>query len=290
MKILFLGQKKEKLIIMDDEKKRIVYKYSLILLCSLVSALFVIIFFLFWPALSGAFLLVKDIWLVVLIGVFRIVSYFIMCLIVFRKWFKQEKIYLSDAYFLFGIFFLIYTYAKIFDLFWYFAYSSENFNEDFLLYILKMRFFVIILNALPLIFLGLEVILSFIEVYNHKTWSARQKFRYKYYIIVSYFGLVSLLIILAPDRSTLYILLPVIVLGTAIGLVIMFLFMYRNRHLSHVNGLIIGIGFIGVIITSFIRVIIPLEVLFILLIELLDFAVYTIIFIGFMTKPKYIKH
>ncbi|MFX1258173.1 MAG: hypothetical protein ACFFAN_09960 [Promethearchaeota archaeon] len=55
------------------------------------------------------------------------------------------------------------------------------------------------------------------------------------------------------------------------------------------NGLVIGIGFIGVIVSAFIRVIIQVEDFYIFINEIFDFVVYVIIFVESKIKPKCAK-
>ncbi|MFX1258174.1 MAG: hypothetical protein ACFFAN_09965, partial [Promethearchaeota archaeon] len=82
-----------------------------------------------------------------------------------------------------------------------------------------------ILIAFPLLYLGLEVILSFVEINSKKSWSDRQKIRYNLNVIAIYFGILSVLIVITPNQPRFTAFLPVIVLGTALSPAIMFLFM-----------------------------------------------------------------
>lgn len=65
--------------------------------------------------------------------------------------------------------------------------------------------------------------------------------------------------------------------------------MYKNKRLSQANGLIIGIAFICFIASNLLRSILLGELYYIVFIELIDIGVTLLIFIGFITKPKYAK-
>ncbi|MHA1660459.1 MAG: hypothetical protein ACTSUT_15210 [Promethearchaeota archaeon] len=213
-----------------------------------------------------------------------------MAIILFKKWFKQEAIYTSDAYFLFGATFVILSFAKLLDLFWDLVYASGCFADDYILLLLKIRYLIMVLNVVPLFYLGLEVLITIINTYL-KDMTTRQFKRVKLYIIVLFLGSVSFIIIMANDLAILGKLLPVIVFGTMIGIVVMFLFMYKSKRLSQAHGLVIGVGFTCAILSALVRPVITASTdsFSLVIAEILDMIVYFIVFIGFMTKPGYAK-
>jgi len=67
--------------------------------------------------------------------------------------------------------------------------------------------------------------------------------------------------------------------------------MYKNKHLSQANGLIIGIAFFAFIISNIFRSIMSVYALdnpsIFFIIEGVDIFVNFLMFIGFIRKPKY---
>jgi hypothetical protein len=226
--------------------------------------------------------------LVVIIG--RILILGIMSFFLYRKWLKQEAIYTSDAYFLFGSFFGILSCGKIYDIFYNLAVISTMFDAEFLLLSLKIRFFIIVVNVMPILYIGLEVIITFFNMYRNKEMDKKQFNKLRLRIILIFTLVLVLVIILAPTTKFLGTILPFITLVIFLGIAIMFLFMYKNRRLSQANGLIIGIAFICFIASNLLRsILLSIELYYFVFIELIDIGVTLLIFIGFVTKPKYAK-
>ena len=71
----------------------------------------------------------------------------------------------------------------------------------------------------------------------------------------------------------------------------MFLFMYKNEHLSQATGWIIGIAFFAFVVSNIFRSIISVYALstpsIFFIIEGVDIFVNFLMFIGFIRKPKY---
>lgn len=273
---------------MEQKKKqfkRIIWSITIIIFLIYFSA-----FYLNWIKLNEAYIIEENLWIISLIIIIRMLIFVAMSFILFSKWFKQEAVYTSDAYFLFAVFFAIITAGKILDLFWNLTFISEGFSTEFTLVLLKVRFSVIVLNAFPLLFIGLEALITIFNTYI-KNMTKKQFNKARLITIIIFLGIVSVIIIIAPTIDLLSKLLPIITAGTMIGIVIMFFFMYKNKRLSQANGLIIGLGFLLAVISSFIRSILNASLASTGLIyaELLDMLVYFIIFAGFMTKPKYAR-
>jgi len=273
------------------EHKKKLFKRIILGVMILVFSAYTILYYLFWPSFRESLLKIEAFSIITGIILIRVFIFLLMTYILFRQWIKQESIYTSDAYFLFGTTFIILTAGKLFDLFYNFIHASGSFSEDFTFNLLKIRYLIIILNVIPLLYLGLQVLITLVKVYI-KDLSKQQFNRMRLSIITVFLSIISLLIIFTNERARLYNLLPVIVSGTMIGIVVMFLFMYKNKHLSQAHGLIIGAGFILAIIFSFVRFILLLtfdETLTIIYSEIFDMIAYSIIFTGFILKPKYAK-
>ena len=208
-----------------------------------------------------------------------------------RRWFKQEVIYTSDAYFLFGTMFGIFAYAKLFDLFWNLIFIGKSFSEEFLLILLKIRYFIIIINALPILYLALESTLTLANLYKKKELDRKQFNSIKLRIIIVYTIIISIYIIIVPTYAMLSYSLPFITMIIFLCIAIMFFFMYKNKRLSQANGLLIGLAFVFFIISNAFRPILSWSLMTygVMLAEIIDTGINFLMFIGFVTKPPYAK-
>ncbi|MFW9773612.1 MAG: hypothetical protein ACFFFB_11920 [Candidatus Heimdallarchaeota archaeon] len=275
---------------MENKKKK--FKIYLIIIGILVLIGFNLLFILFWNELAIVLNQVEGAWFAVISGVIRIIILVIMSSILYSKWFKQERIYVSDAYFLFALFFSILIVGKMYDLYINLITFSEGVTADFVLLITKIRYFIITLNLMPILYIGLETTLALISAYvKNVTKSQFNKIRLG--IIGFYLMIVLFIIIFAPNLNSLIIALPYFTLGIYLVIAIMFFFMYKNKRLSQANALLIGIAFLCLIASSLIRsviTVIALEIPSIFVIaELLDIIVNFIIFLGFITRANYAK-
>ncbi|MFX1234682.1 MAG: hypothetical protein ACFFBY_08980, partial [Promethearchaeota archaeon] len=148
---------------MENKKKK--FKIYLIIIGILVLIGFSLLFILFWNELAIVLNQVEGAWFAVISGVIRIIILVIMSSILYSKWFKQERIYVSDAYFLFALFFSILIVGKMYDLYINLITFSEGVTADFVLLITKIRYFIITLNLMPILYIGLETTLALISAY-----------------------------------------------------------------------------------------------------------------------------
>ncbi|TFF94093.1 MAG: hypothetical protein EU543_02095 [Promethearchaeota archaeon] len=271
---------------MKQKKNR--FKILLILLNILTIIGFFVLFFTYMPLLKKAIDKYDTAWFLIGIIFIRIGNFGFFSSYLYKKWFNQEVIYTSDGFFLFALFFNIFIYGKFFDLFSYLSFGSEEITESFFLIILKIRYMILILEAIPLLYHGLEVLVNFIKVYSEKTNKTQLK-KLRQIIILVFLSMMTILIILAPNSTFIINLFPILVLGTILGIIIMFLFMYKMKLLSQANGLIIGLGFILFMLSSFLRSFLSAQFdpILIIISEIIDMFVFFIIFIGFIKKPNY---
>jgi len=222
--------------------------------------------------------------------IIRILILVIMTFFLYRKWLKQEAIYTSDAYFLFGSFFGILSCGKIYDIFYNLAFVSMSFDAEFILFLIKIRYFIVVVNVMPILYIGLDVIITFFNMYREKEMDKKQFNKLRLRIILIFILVLVLIVSLAPTPNFLSKMLPFITLVIFLGIAIMFLFMYKNERLSQANGLIIGIAFICFIASNLLRsILLSTELSYIVFVELIDIGVNLLMFIGFITKPKYAK-
>ncbi|MFX0059201.1 MAG: hypothetical protein ACFE8J_12955 [Candidatus Heimdallarchaeota archaeon] len=274
------------------EKKKRKYKYLLLGSSIALLVIFLLVYSLYWSTIIYVLTQIEGTWLATIASIVRIIILGIMSFFLFRKWLKQEAIYTSDAYFLFALFFMVLTFGKIYDLLYNLILISESFGEAVLLYLQKVRFIIVVLNILPILYIGLEAIMTFISVYI-KEISKKQFNKLRLWIVIIFLVLVSFIIVTSTSITFLISVLPFLTLAIFVMIAIMFLFMYKNKRLSQANGLIIGLAFLVFIFTNIARSIISVRALsepsLFVIAETLDIAANFLMFIGFISKPKYAK-
>lgn len=272
------------------DTKKIKYKWYLIGSVAFIGIVFTFLYLLYWSTISYSLTQIPNTMLSVIASLIRIIVLGIMSLLLFIKWFKQEAIYTSDAYFLFALFFMILTCGKILDLHYNLLLVSELHNDTFLLVFLKVRFSLIIINLLPVLYIGLQAIMTLTNAYIKEMNDSRFN-KIRYWILLIFIVLGSIIIIIAGSIAFLITVLPFFTILIYIALGIMFLFMYKNKHLSQANGLIIGIAFFAFVVSNIFRSVMSVYALstpsILFIIEGIDIIVNFLMFIGFIRKPKY---
>ena len=269
------------------EVKRKKFLYSILTVNLALVAVFVLLFSFYGPILAAT-IFENEIGLIAITS--RILILGIMSFFLFRKWLRQEAVYISDAYFLFGSFFGMLTWAKVYDIFYNPAVISGAFETGFILLLVKIRFFIIIANLMPILYIGLDAILVYVNMNMNKEMKKKQFNKLRMRIILIFVLITISVIILAPTLDFLILVFPFITIATYVGIAFMFLFMYKNKRLSQANGLIIGIAFICFIASSLIRTILTSTNLYYgTIAEIIDIGVNLLMFIGFITKPKYAR-
>ena len=271
---------------MESKKKK--FLYSIITVILALTIIFSVIYSLYWPALITAIFSSEGLWIGVAAIIGRALILGIMSFFLFRKWLRQEAMYISDAYFLFGSFFGILTCAKIYDLFFNLVVISGAFNTEFSLLLAKIRFFIIIVNLIPILYIGLDAILIYINMNKNKEMNKKQFNKLRLRIMLIFVLVTALVIVLGPTLNFLNLVFPFITILIYIAIAFMFLFMYKNKRLVQANGLIIGVAFICFIVSGLLRtILINANLSYSIFAELIDIGVNLFMFIGFISKPKY---
>ena len=270
---------------MDNKKKK--FLYSILTVIIALIAVFVVLFSFYGPILAAT-IFENEIGLIAITS--RILILGIMSFFLYRKWVKQEAIYISDAYFLFGSFFGILAWAKVYDIFYNPAIISGVFETGFVLWLVKIRFFIIIANLMPILYIGLDAILVYINMNRNKEMKRKQFDKLRWRIILIFVLITISVIVIAPTLDFLNIVFPFITIAIYFCIAFMFLFMYKNKRLSQANGLIIGIAFICFIASNLIRtILISTNIYYSIIAEIIDIGVNLFMFIGFISKPKYAR-
>jgi hypothetical protein len=263
-------------------------KYKLYIL-SCVSLGIIGVFLLFWlnsSLIIKAFSDYEGTFLVVLIISIRISILSITTAYLLNKWFKQEAQYLSDIPFLLSLFFLILSFGKAVDLFWDLTFFT--FTEVTVLFFIKLRYIIIVLEVAPLIYLGLEIVFFRLEDKFQKLRNKEYMNKLRLWIIIPIILLELFVIIIVPNYNTLSFLLPIIVIPSLLGIVYIFYLAFRLKRLTVVKPKILTIGFFLYLISNILRPLIQ-NILgenasYIIVVELVDIIVFLVIFMGLYKK------
>jgi MFS family permease len=273
------------------EKKKRKYKIWITISVILICGLFIALYYLFWPLISIPLLEIDGVMLGIVIILVRAAVLGIMSFYLFKRWFKQEAIYSSDAYFLFGCLFGLFSFAKLFDILNNLINLHSTLDKSFILIFMKIRYLFIIITIIPILYLAFESFLTFINLYKKNEMSQKEFNRIRVEITIAYLAFFTIFITLAPNENFLIFSLPYITIFIIIAISFMFLYMYKNKRLSQANGLIIGLTFLlftcSNVLRSFLTAMFATQG--VIISETIDTGINFLMFIGFITKPKYAK-
>jgi len=283
--------------------KTLLYKYMLSLFFT-VCIIGILGLYIYYAAEVLESLRIEGAVIIVFITLIRAFILLIIAFYIFNQWFKQEQQYLSDIPFLFGFFFLVYSFGKALDLLTYLVYFKIG--KDEWLILIKIRYFVVITTFLPMIYLSMAMFLFYLSlkekflIFKISKLKEKENIRKRKWNITSIiFTIEFILIFISPNTLILSLLLPVF-FGFALFIIIwMLYFANKNKALSQINSKILLHGFLTLLISqiayAFGRAIIgewaieTSAVLFVIIVESMGLIANVIIFLGFYLKPKYYK-
>jgi len=223
---------------------------------------------------------------IVLIISARIIILSIISYYLFHKWFKQEAQYLSDIPFLLGLFFLILIFGKAIDLLWDLTFFT--FSDDIVLLFLKFRFFIIIFEVAPLVYLGMEIIFFRLEDRFSKLKDKKYMNTLRTRLITIIVSIESIVIIIIPNVTLLGMVLPMMLIPSLLGIVYIFYLAYRLNRLSVVKPKILTIGFFMYLISNIFRPIMQSllgeNASYLIVVEFVDLIIFVVIFLGLYKK------
>ncbi|TFF97456.1 MAG: hypothetical protein EU547_04270 [Promethearchaeota archaeon] len=268
---------------------------TLLILFFLIFSGSIIIFFLYTYYINeilNSLELIPELMILIPIIFIKISVISIMGGFLLFRWYNQQEQYLSDISFMFGIFFIILIFGKLLDILINMLYYLIS--PDSILILVKIRFLLIISNIFPILFFSIEIILMYLSLYERfsalKIKNTSAKYRNR--ILILLLVLFSLVIILAPDYSTILTIYPLLMIPSFIMIVLMFLYAYRSKRLSEINPLIVAIGFFAFLLTTVFRAIgqnIIDPKFASILSEIFEIISFIIIFIGLIRKANYIR-
>jgi len=277
------------------------YKYVLSLFF-IVSTIGILGLYIYYASEVLESLRIEGAVAILYITLIRAVILSIIAIYIFKQWFKQEQQYLSDIPFLFGFFFLVYSFGKALDLLTYLVYFKIGKDEWLLL--IKIRYFVVITTFLPMIYLSMAMFLFYLSlkdkflIFKIRKLKEKEYIRKRqWYITAIIFTIEFILIFIAPNTLILTFLLPVFFGFALLILFWMLYFANKNKALSQINSKMLFLGFLILLISqiayAFGRAIIgewaieTSAVMFAITVESMGLIANIIIFLGFYLKPNY---
>jgi hypothetical protein len=273
-------------MIMSNINRSKLYKYSLIFITILATFTVFLIYLFNYNLIILAFESYEGALEVVIVISIRILLLLIICIYLFGKWFKQEAQYLSDIPFLLGLFFLILIFGKAIDLFWNLTFFT--FNDFIVLLLIKIRYFIIVVEVAPLLYLGMEIIFFRIEdrftKFKDKDYMNRIRFRLIFLIVI----IEIITIISVPNIIVMGLVLPIILIPSLLGIVYIFYMAYRLDRLRIVKPGILTIGFFLYMLSNIFRPIMQ-NILgetatYVIVVEIVDIIIFLVIFLGLYKK------
>ncbi len=270
--------------------KRDRYKWTILTSICIGIVAIIIIYISFISQIVEAFATLDGVWSILTVTLIKVGVVLGMGFILMRRWFRQEAQYLSDIPFLFSMFFIILGFAKFFDLLSAFSFYID---PNIFLDLFKVRFYLIVFELLPMIYLSVGMILYYLSLkdkfsaYSDET--RLDKARQKILLVILIIEVTA--IMFAPTYASILTILPLLVLPSIITIVWLFAFAYKNQRLTQVHPLIIAVGF-GIFLISQISRPIAQRVFgdsatWIIFSETFEIIVFMIIFTGLLLKVKY---
>ena len=262
------------------------YKLCLLLGFIIGSAGVFLLFGLNYSLLVDAFINYEGAFQIVLVISVRILLLSMITTYLYNKWFKQEAQYLTDIPFLLGLFFLILAFGKAIDLFWVLTFFT--FSEEIVLLLVKIRYFIIIIEVSPLIYLGFEVVFFRLEDKYTKLKNKRFMNTFRARLIVLIVSIESVAIILVPNITILGMILPIILIPSLLGIVYIFYLAYKLNRLKVVKPKILTLGFLLYMISNILRPvmqgILGETANYVIVVEMLDVCIFIVLFFGLYKK------
>lgn len=213
----------------------------------------------------------------------RVVILSIFSIYFMRRWLQSEKRFYSDFPFLIAVTMIMLAVAKTYDI-WLYDYIGtldlELFTgtDPYYMLLARIRFLLIIANTLPLFFITVNI------WFNEKT-------KTKYTLVISFPAIWVIYILLVPNYTYLKNAIAFMILPLCIISVVTYLFLYKNQRLPEIHSLIIGLAWLGYIVSSLIRPFLietgPAPWGYTWIAEFIDVVIWSVMCLGYIIKPPY---
>ena len=235
------------------------------------------------------------------IVIVRVIVSLYASIILWRLWLDEKRFSLFTLPFLFSLFFVIFLAAKIMDVIVYVAlrmYLAYGYPHDFLLYIMKVRYLIAILNILPIFLVGIYLYLFKRSLKKEEFVIAPKTKRNAALFSFLYSLSLAIFITLINDWMLFSFFVFIVAVSSFSFAIWLFIVIHRTKRLPEINSLIISIGFTCYFIVNAIsplvmNLIFPIslegERLSALIFELGTLFSLIIIILGFKIKASYNK-
>ena len=282
-------------------KDKIIFGFLLI---SVIIFYLLTIIFYFIPNFAVLYDLFSTFYFIIIFTVIAVVrvslsiygSYFL-----FKIWLVKDTRSYSDLPFIYGLFFFIFIPAKLMDLIIilnYRLYADFGFSYMFFLNTIKLRYFILLINVVPLFLSGIYLYLFRLNL--KKPDFEREKVSKRLTILFSslYFPTFFIIIIFLNNIYLYSYIGAIITFSSLIFVIWMFITVYKGKILPEINALIISTGFICYLISN---VLLPVYINVIgqfslegerlagLILELGTLLSIIIVLLGFKKKANYTK-
>ena len=225
--------------------------------------------------------------LVLMILLIRISIMSILTFFIFLNWFKSEEVYLNDIPCLIGLMFLIITLGKPLDILQNLTFMVLPDSQAVIM--LKIRYISIIFTAVPLLYLGINMIFYNLSLKGKEKYKDERIVRKKRnWILMGIVTIELLVLIIANSVAFIGILLPIFIIPSLIIATWLFYFAWKNDRLSSVNSFILMIGFGLYLFSNILRPVLQkllgMTALYATIAEFFDVMVFIIIFTGLISK------
>jgi len=229
--------------------------FSVLLISIIIFYLILIIFFYVpnYSVISNIYSVYYMIIILTVIILIRILVSIYASYFLFKIWLSKKTRAYTDLPFTFGIFFFLFIPAKLMDLIVYTTYSMYGyygFSYFLLLNTIKLRYFILIINILPLFLSGLYLYLFRLNL--EKPDFEREKVSKRLTILFSllYFPTFFTITIILNDITSFSYIGAIITLSSLSFVTWVFITAYRGKILQEINSLLISIGFICYLISN----------------------------------------
>ena len=221
----------------------------------------------------------------------RIGIMFSFCYYMFKKWFAQEKRYIKNIPFLVGLFFYFSAIGKFLDLLLYIYYFSPYKDIDAFFLLAKIRQLFFIITFIPFLYLGLRPFLYSIGL--KRQWNDKKVLNLRREIVLVYALFFGFLVYIAYTIAFFQLLTAIMSVTTYVFMVSLFRFAYKHNTFPNIRANLVSYGFLfyifatpsSVVLSLFLSEIITFEQINVIS-ECLNFCAMSIIFLGFVLKPK----
>lgn len=231
--------------------------FSVLLISVITFYLILIIFFYIsnYSVISEIYSVYYILIILTVIILIRILVSIYASYLLFKIWLSKKTRKYTDLPFTFGLFFFLFVPAKLMDLIvytTYVMYEYYGFSYFLLLNIIKLRYYIMIINILPLFLSGLYLYL--IRLNLKEPDFKREKFSKRLTVLFSlfYFPTFFTITFFLSDIHNFSFIGAIITLSSLSFVTWVFITVYRGKILPEINSFIISIGFICYLISNMI--------------------------------------